>query len=197
PSVPPVTDGHDDVPTVPPDPLDDDDGVATGPVADGTSDDGVFEDGGCLFLCAPDGGPRPYECDLLAQDCPVGEKCMPWANDGGLSWNATRCSPVAPAPGQVGDACLVEGSGVSGIDDCDLGLMCWNVDERGEGYCQDICTGTYRDPSCAAPEDQCVISNEGAIALCLSTCDPVLQDCTIAGEACMPDTDAWVCWPAT
>src|SRR5690606_21639504 len=23
------------------------------------------------------------------------------------------------------------------------------------------------------------------------------QDCTIAGEACMPDTDAWVCWPAT
>ena len=196
PSIPPATSGDDDVPTVPPDPFDDDGGVTTGPVLDGTTDDGIVdEDGSCLFLCPPDGGPLDFECDVLAQDCPVGEKCMPWANDGGPAWNATRCSPLAADPGQVGDACLVEGSGVSGIDDCDLGLMCWNVDDNGEGYCQDMCTGTYREPMCADPADACSIANDGAIALCLATCDPVLQDCAVDGEVCYPMGDAWVCSP--
>ncbi len=40
---------------------------------------------------------------IWAQDCPEGEKCMPWANDGGGSWNATRCSPLDPNPSAVGD----------------------------------------------------------------------------------------------
>jgi hypothetical protein len=45
------------------------------------------------FIVDPDGGGPSIECDQWAQDCPPGEKCMPWANDGGSSWNATRCFP--------------------------------------------------------------------------------------------------------
>jgi hypothetical protein len=71
------------------------------------------------------GGGQTYECDLWKQDCPPGEKCMPWANDGGGSWNATRCTPLAEDPRQPGEPCTVEGSGVSGRDDCDIRAMCW------------------------------------------------------------------------
>ena len=42
----------------------------------------------CGFFCPPDGGDEFFECDLFAQDCPAGEKCMPWANDGTEVWNA-------------------------------------------------------------------------------------------------------------
>ncbi len=60
-----------------------------------------------------------YECDVWTQDCPEGQKCMPWANDGNTTWNATKCSPVDPNPGQPGDSCISEDFGYSGVDDCD------------------------------------------------------------------------------
>ncbi|MEX1364969.1 MAG: hypothetical protein AB1Z98_17710, partial [Nannocystaceae bacterium] len=46
--------------------------------------------GGCSFIGCND-VPPPPQCSLFAQDCPDGEKCMPWANDGGDAWNATIC----------------------------------------------------------------------------------------------------------
>ena len=68
----------------------------------GATDDGTTldtTDAGAGFIYgAPDGGGISFECDLFEQDCPPGEKCMPWANDGGGAWNATRCSPVADNP---------------------------------------------------------------------------------------------------
>lgn len=85
-------------------------------------DDGAGEDGagtGGLFLSEPDGGGTGFECDVFAQDCPPGEKCVPWANDGGGVWNATRCSPVDDDPAAPGEPCTVEGGPTSGIDDCD------------------------------------------------------------------------------
>ena len=57
---------------------------------DGGTDTG--SDGGA-FIQEPDGGGTDIECDLWGQDCPDGEKCMPWANDGGSSWNATKAAP--------------------------------------------------------------------------------------------------------
>ena len=86
------------------------------------------------------GGGGFNECDIEAQDCPEGEKCMPWANDGGDEWNGTRCSPIAKDPGPLGGPCLAEGSGTSGIDDCDLGLVCWQVDPKtNQGVCHAMC----------------------------------------------------------
>ncbi len=149
--------------------------------------------GGCQFLCDPDGG-GGTDCDLWSQDCPDGEKCMPWANDGGNAWNATRCSPVARGPGQIGDACLVEGSYVSGIDSCDLGLMCMWVDPvANAGTCVSSCSGSEANPVCEDPATHCEIAFEGTMVLCLPPCDALVQDCP-EGAACYPgDNQSFVC----
>jgi hypothetical protein len=166
-----------------------------------SDDDGVVDadDPGCpgglgLGICGMDSGTTHLECDLFAQDCPTGEKCMPWARDEDDAWNATRCSPVAADPVPVGGSCTAEDSGLSGVDDCDIGLMCWNLDEHGVGHCEDFCTGSDESPLCESPSDVCLFTNDGAIALCLSGCDPTLQDCA-PDEGCWPEGDAWVCLP--
>ncbi len=149
---------------------------------------------GMPFIVEPDGGGVSFECDLFAQDCPEGEKCMPWGNDGG-TWNATRCSPISDNPGQPGDECTVEGSGTSGIDSCDIGVMCWDVDpETNMGSCVQMCTGDEANPICEDPGTTCSIANDGAIVLCLPVCDPILQDCP-EGQACYPVAEDWVCGP--
>ncbi len=149
----------------------------------------------CVFLCEPDGTEPSFECDMFAQDCPEGEKCMPWADDGGNSWNATRCSPISENPGQPGDECSVEGSGVSGIDDCDIGAMCWDVDPKTNiGTCVAMCTGDSANPLCEDPDTSCNIVNDGALVLCLPTCDPLLQDCP-EGQACYPVLEEFTCVP--
>ncbi len=166
----------------------------TSSATSGATDDG---DDGVMtgFIIPGDGGPvGTFECDLFAQDCMAGEKCMPWADNGGPAWNSTRCSPLDPNPAQVGDECTVEGTGVSGIDNCDIGLMCWGVDEAGVGICEDMCTGSSEAPICENPDDTCSIANNGAIVLCLPECDPLLQECE-DGQACYPINDAFACAP--
>jgi hypothetical protein len=141
--------------------------------------------GGIGFIMPPDGGGVAVECDVWAQDCPPGEKCMPWANDGGSAWNATRCSPVDENPGQVGDDCMVEGSGVSGIDSCDIDMMCYYVDaETNLGQCVSFCQGSEANPLCD-PGFVCTIANDGVLTLCRPECDPLLQDC-VEIAACLP-----------
>jgi hypothetical protein len=140
-------------------------------------------DDGCNFLCEPDGGFTDIECDVWAQDCPDGEKCMPWAYDGGSAWNGTRCSPVADFPAEIGEPCVAEGSGVSGIDNCELGSMCFGVDEETlEGLCVGLCYGTADQPMC---DDGmiCAAASDSVINLCLPQCNPLEQDCA-EGEAC-------------
>ncbi len=151
--------------------------------------------GPSIFILEPDGGGPNNQCDIWAQDCPMGEKCMPWADDGGGSWNATRCTEVSDNPGQPGDACTVEGSGVSGIDDCDLAAMCWDVDgETNTGLCVGFCEGSEDAPLCSNPDEGCSISNEGVLILCLAFCDPLLQDCS-EGSACYPEVNGFFCTP--
>jgi hypothetical protein len=170
----------------------------TGQAETGAQESGDEESSGgpdCSFVCPTDDPTGVFQCDMFAQDCPAGEKCMPWANDGGNSWNATRCSPIAENPAQPGDECSVEGSGVSGIDDCDLGSMCWDVDpETNTGVCQAMCTGDASNPLCEDPATACVNVNDGAIVLCLPSCDPLLQDCP-AGQACYGINDVFTCVP--
>lgn len=135
------------------------------------------------------------ECDVWQQDCPAGEKCTPWANDGGNSWNALRCVPIEPFPGQPGEVCTVEGSGVSGIDSCDLGALCWNVDpETNTGYCIAMCTGSPEVPSCAGACDTCALNNDGVLNLCLQQCHPAHHECR-TGEACAALGDTFACAP--
>lgn len=150
-----------------------------------------FMDGG-FFLDWFDDAIVDFECDLWAQDCPPGDKCMPWANDGGDSWNATHCTPVAPDPVGLYEECIVEGNGFSGFDDCDYGLMCWDVDPgTNVGTCVALCGGDESEPLCA-DGTACSITNDGALILCLPVCDPLLQDCA-PGYGCYGFYDHFSC----
>jgi len=195
---------EDDAAQVDGDDDDDDDassgglGMSGGEVMDTGGSDGPGDSSGGPppgegFIETPDGGGATNECDQWVQDCPEGEKCMPWANDGGSAWNSTRCSPVSDDPGQIGDECTVDGSGVSGLDDCDVGSMCYYVDpETNIGQCVGMCFGAPEAPLCD-PGFACSNPNNGVLTLCRPTCDPLLQDCTNA--ACLPaaGNDAFVC----
>lgn len=171
-------------------------------------DGGEVDSGGpgCTFTC-PDPPPPPppgstggggslLECSLLDQDCPEGEKCMPWANDGGPVWNATRCSPLDFDPAQDGEPCLVNGSNVSGLDTCALGLMCFDVDPRtNEGECAALCSGAEGDPLdtllCDDPELSCILIND-VLPICAMGCDPVVPTCN-SGKACHLSGGGFVC----
>ncbi|MGH1344981.1 MAG: vWA domain-containing protein [Nannocystales bacterium] len=122
---------------------------------------------GSGFITDPDGGGVSVECSVWDQDCGDGEKCGPWANDGGPLHNATRCVPVAPDPLAPGEPCAVEGSGVSGLDDCDIGVVCYDVVEKTlEGTCVAMCSGPESSPVC--PKGSwCNITNDGVLALCM------------------------------
>ncbi|MEX1366527.1 MAG: hypothetical protein AB1Z98_25610 [Nannocystaceae bacterium] len=165
-------------------------GTDSGTTAASDTIDDAQDEAPCAFYagCPPeDGGTFDFECDMFAQDCPAGEKCMPWSNDGDPVWNATRCSPIADNPDGLDEPCTVEGSATSGLDSCDLGLLCWGVDSTtNEGECIAMCGGSPGEPVCE-PDQTCSISNDGALVLCLDTCDPLMQDCP-TGEGCYGTT---------
>lgn len=160
-----------------------------------TTDDGGYEEddgsNGCTFTCPnpppptppPGGGSGGFlECDLAAQDCPDGEKCMPWANDGGPTWNATRCSPIDPDPDHVGEPCTVEGGPTSGIDSCDRSHVCWQVDpQTNEGLCYGLCEVDVEGPSCEAP---LACAEIDVAQLCVQPCDPLDPLGCPEGTAC-------------
>ena len=126
--------------------------------------------------------PEISECDSFLQDCPAGEKCVPYGSTGG-NWDAFKCVPVM-GDQAVGEPC-VYGGVAEATDDCDANGGCWGVmDVEGEliGTCHAFCLGSADDPEC--PEaSACLISGSGSIGYCIPTCDPLLQDCG-PGLAC-------------
>ncbi|MGH1343140.1 MAG: hypothetical protein ACRBN8_16400 [Nannocystales bacterium] len=149
------------------------------------------------FICDPDGGPHePEECSITEQDCPRGEKCNAWANDGSSQWNASKCFPIDPQPDGVGEPCTVKGSGVSGIDSCDLGSICRVADTQAdEGVCIPYCVGTPDDLSCEDPARLCTVSSNGLMALCRLGCDPLDVGSCGDGQSCGRIGTAFGCLP--
>lgn len=155
---------------------------------------------GLLFLdtCPEDPfarcSPPLNECNPFTQDCKRGEKCAPYADDGGGSWNNDKCVPVDPDPDQPGESCIVHEPNNSGLDSCDVGAVCWHVDTRTlTGTCTPLCTGNADMGIC--PDDLlCAVYNEGTLPLCLPACDPLQQDCP-AGDLCIghPNGEAFLC----
>lgn len=131
-------------------------------------------------------------CDPWAQDCMEGEKCVAYASAGG-TWDANKCVPVT-GDGTVGEPCMYAGA-VESTDDCDANSWCWDVNEEGVGVCTPFCTGSADSPVCE-PGSSCSIANNGSINLCLTSCDPLLQDCG-EGQACFYDGNGFVCANAT
>lgn len=110
------------------------------------------------FLCSGSGS---FQCNLFTQDCPRGEKCTSWSSDLDEVFDATRCAPVEPDAVPIGGACTVENSGVSGVDDCELGAMCLDVDpETLTGICRSACVGNPYGASCKDPAMQCSVMGE-------------------------------------
>ncbi|MEZ4383202.1 MAG: ribulose phosphate epimerase [Nannocystaceae bacterium] len=163
---------------------------ASSATTDPTGDTGTT---GCTFLSCQDGGGSDAECDPWMEDCPEGEKCMPYADDGGSSWNNLKCVPIDESPGQPGDECTTKGTGgVSGTDDCDLHAMCWDVDpDTDKGVCVAFCDGTPDNAMCD-PGFGCAQVNDGALNLCLPACDPLSQDCP-GDDLCLWLGDGWGC----
>jgi hypothetical protein len=127
------------------------------------------------FIIKPDGGIPTIKCDVFKQDCDPGQKCTAWAEGGGSAWNATKCVDVT-GDGAPGEPCTTVGGGVSGIDDCAVGVMCWDVDAEGKGTCIKLCSGSPDAPVCPQ-NSQCAFASDGVLNLCLPNCDPLVQDC--------------------
>ena len=144
-----------------------------------------------MFMAPSDGPRSEFICNVFKQDCSGDDmKCVAYAEGGGGAWNATKC--VKETGKKIaGDGCMTEGGGVSGIDDCAKGNMCWNVNDKNEGICVALCTGTEMAPKCD-PGLACAIANNGVLNLCLPACDPLLQDCD-GTDVCIPNLDKFVC----
>ncbi len=128
------------------------------------------------------------ECDPSAQDCPEGSKCTAYGKLPGDAWNANKCVPEPMPGGHAGDPCAIEGDDMfTGIDNCAEGYICLNVDaEQKNGACVEFCTTDMKCPNTSGGSGQCIVTNEGALPICLALCDPLLQDCPGQG-ACYGD----------
>lgn len=168
-------------------------GVEAGTLDTGDTTDTSPTSAGFIYGAPSDVG-AAIECDVWLQDCPRGEKCVPWASDGGNTWNATRCSPVATDPVGVGEPCTLEGSPYSGIDDCAAGSLCWNTPADSlMGECVAQCGGSEVAPECGDGLG-CLVSNGGVLSVCTATCDPLAPNCS-DGMVCAPSGLALLCVP--
>ncbi len=151
-------------------------------------------DSGAMFIVPMDMG-NAIQCDPWTQDCPAGEKCTAWASNG-TGWDATKCVPIDPNPVGPGEPCIVQGSAVSGMDNCVKGAMCFFVDSQtNEGTCVPLCTCSESNPVCNDTSTTCLISNESVLNLCLPLCDPLNEMPCADGSLCAPNPtgDGFVC----
>lgn len=125
-----------------------------------------------------------FECSVWLQNCADDQKCVPWDNTEGYSWNASHCVPIVESAAQPGESCTVEGPGNTGFDTCDRGSMCWELDPLTEvGRCIPQCGGSANAPVCNDTGTACATIATDLLNLCLQRCDPLLQDCA-GGSGC-------------
>ena len=147
---------------------------------------------GSFYAPASDIGPVG-ECDPFMQDCPDGEKCVPFLEEGDPGpYGTNKCVPVIGAE-EPGSPCTSEGV-FEAVDDCDETSICFPLDADGTtGTCTALCTGTADNPVCE-PGTGCFVAYDGSVNACLPACDPLLQDCA-PGEACYWASTDFLCLP--
>jgi hypothetical protein len=158
--------------------------------------DAVDSSEGSPFIIRPDGGGSTFECDLEAQDCAPGWKCMPYSSQGGSWWDATACFPVDPDPVGLGEPCEWEGSPWSGIDDCGFAQMCWSFEPGDGGVCKGLCLfetpGDWNTVTCEDPAAVPFVGCQDCFCWCETQCDPLAQDCA-GSQACVASADMFMC----
>lgn len=160
------------------------------------------------LLARPD--PWAHPCDVVAQDCPDGQKCGFDHRDFAVPvWfsSSGEAAPVGPAQcvsqrGQVGldQACTVDLA--SGLDDCDAGLTCFTTDAaRSVGSCVALCApGAGTCEGVGLPGLACVTTYIDAPGVCLLDCRLGESECPV-GQSCSywydyPDPRNSTCMPA-
>jgi hypothetical protein len=148
-------------------------------------------------ICPPPCGPVPgvdvwctgaaTNCDPLAQDCPEGEKCVPFASSGG-TYDDNKCVPITGSQ-MPGEPCT-SGGRVEAQDDCDGESMCWAVQgDLSMGTCYAFC-----EPGYVCPEGQgCLVANEGVVNLCHDSCRPHHPEDCKAGAVCTWANEQYLC----
>jgi hypothetical protein len=102
--------------------------------------------------------------------------------------------PIDPSAAGVGEPCHVEGSAVTGVDDCAPGSTCWGVDpDTLTGTCVALCVGEGPEASCDDAQATCIVANDGVLPLCLPTCDPLHTAGCPDGAGCYPIGNDFVC----
>ena len=103
----------------------------------GGSSSGDTGMGSCGFICPPDMGEPIPQCDPLAQDCPLGQKCVWYATPGELRRrNASRCIDVVGDRAPFEPCSLPNGVWADITDDCGADSYCLNaVEVTDHGFC--------------------------------------------------------------
>ncbi|MEZ4453921.1 MAG: hypothetical protein R3B09_30975 [Nannocystaceae bacterium] len=103
-------------------------------------------------------------CDVLAQDCDDGDKCVLTADESGAySLRSTICAPVDDLAAAPGAACRI----VDGIaDTCAAGTMCVAEGPRSHlGTCAAILLAPMNLPCSAVPDGTFMI-HDGQLVIC-------------------------------
>lgn len=137
-------------------------------------------------------GAEPATCDVFANDCAAGTKCMAFGDDEG--WHGAACMPLDPRAVGLGAPCTVVDHPRSGVDNCGPRATCWFVEpDTLAGECVAMCDDDTVDPGCDLPcGSLCTIATTFAPPLCLPGCDPLVQDCP-AGRSCVAADTQFVC----
>lgn len=141
-------------------------------------------------------GTDTQACDMLAQDCAPGQKCVAITLELLGDWVATTCAEASTEGSAPGSLCF---NGPEGFDTCGPESMCLQLG-TGEGLCFPFC-----DPSssCAALDGMALncerLDAEQSeplalgVHLCQLDCQPLLGDCPAALFGCYPGDDRFSC----
>ncbi len=158
----------------------------------GTADSGeLASDASCLA----DASDCRWQCDMVLQDCPSGQKCNAVMTHIQDPWRGTVCvdDNRTEGGGLLGDICFnMPGGG----DTCGPGSMCVQFG-TGEGDCRAFCRPAAEGPACPAGTLCAGLDGEGRVRLCFDRCHPLLKDCPSEEHlfGCYPEQGGFACLP--
>lgn len=145
--------------------------------SEGTEEGGGFVPDWDMYECSVDELSVCYE---VAQDCPEGQKCVPFVG----SCSLPRCVPIT-GDKPAGEPCTAD---ELGGDDCDEHSWCYpgSVDTELPTECIPFCHGPFDELFCDDPSQVCVfdlVAYKGVLG-CRPSCDPLMPETCEAWERC-------------